>query len=132
MTFHISVVTARDKSLFELQTKCFCCGKAIQKAADGPVVAYDAYPGTELLRFVLMHRDCAFAMAQRIICDAWPNRRAGDKLEDGAACCWRHGLTLALEIIEYTVAGLYADELLPIWIRQKSGGQVRENCSHNW
>ena len=53
-------------------------------------------------------------------------------MEDGAACCWRHGLTLALEIIEYTVAGLYADELLPLWIRQKSGWQVRENCSHNW
>lgn len=80
MTFYISVVTARDNSPFELQTQCFCCGEAIHTAADGPVIAYDAHPGTELLQSVLMHRDCAFAMAQRIICDAWPNRRAGDKL----------------------------------------------------
>lgn len=80
MTFYISVVTAEEQSPFKLQTSCFCCGKAIQTAADGPVVGYDAYPGTELLQSVLMHRDCAFAMAQRIICDAWPNRRVGDKL----------------------------------------------------
>jgi hypothetical protein len=44
------------------------------------VIAYDAHPGTELLHSVLMHRDCAFAMAQRIICDAWPKRRAGEQL----------------------------------------------------
>jgi hypothetical protein len=30
------------------------------------------------------------------------------------SCCWRYGLTLEIEIIEYTVAGLYTDELLPI------------------
>jgi len=80
LTFYISVVTAREQSLFKLQTQCFCCGKAIETAADGPVIAYDAHPGTELLHSVLMHRDCAFAMAQRIICDAWPKRRAGEQL----------------------------------------------------
>jgi hypothetical protein len=80
VTFYISVVTAREKSLFELQSICFCCGKVIQTAADGPVIGYDAYPATDLMQSVLMHRDCAFAMAQRIICDSWPNRHAGEKL----------------------------------------------------
>lgn len=38
-------------------------------------MAYDAHPIVEnLVHRILMHRDCAFAMAQRLICDAWPNR----------------------------------------------------------
>lgn len=80
MTFHISVVVAKEDTPFELQTRCFCCNGELKTAADGPLVSYDAYPNAARLTRVLMHRDCAFAMAQRIICDAWPNRRASDVL----------------------------------------------------
>lgn len=80
MTFSISVVVDRETSPFQLQTRCFCCGEEIKTAMDGPVISYDGFPTTDVLTRVSMHRDCAFAMAQRIICDAWPNRNVGDKL----------------------------------------------------
>lgn len=76
MTYSISAFVAKEESPFDVHEPCFCCGQKIE----GPVVSYDAHitPGT--ITRVLMHRDCAFAMAQRIICDAWPNRRHGDSL----------------------------------------------------
>lgn len=80
MTFDISAVTALERSPFQVQRRCFCCNKALEIATDGPVVSYDAWPTSDVLTRVFMHRDCAFAMAQRIICDAWPNRHVGDIL----------------------------------------------------
>lgn len=78
MTFYISPVFAQVESLISPDNHCFCCNKPLTKASDGPVIAYDAHPVEGKLSRVLMHRDCAFAMAQRIICDAWPNRRVGE------------------------------------------------------
>lgn len=54
--------------VFHDENKCFLCGKDLC----GPTVEYMGYlmGGT-----TLMHRDCAFAMANRIIADCWPNRR---------------------------------------------------------
>lgn len=80
MTFDISVVAAKEESPLQVQTRCFCCNQELTNVADGPVVSYDAWPTPETLIRVMMHRDCAFAMAQRIICDAWPKRRVSDVL----------------------------------------------------
>lgn len=80
MTFSISIVVEKDRSPFQLQTRCFCCNEEVKTANDGPIISYDAWPTSDVLTRVVMHRDCAFAMAQRIICDAWPNRRSGDTL----------------------------------------------------
>lgn len=80
MTFDISVVVAKAESPFQVQTRCFCCNEELGSATDGPVVSYDGWPTPEVLTRVMMHRDCAFAMAQRIICDAWPKRHVGDVL----------------------------------------------------
>jgi hypothetical protein len=80
MTFYISPIVAQAESPFEALDHCFCCGEGLSKVQDGSVVAYDAWPTQVSHKSVLMHRDCAFAMAQRIICDAWPNRRVGDVL----------------------------------------------------
>lgn len=80
MTYHATLEEARaDHPWRTAEGKhCFCCGKPL----DGPTVAYDAHPVVEHLKHrVLMHRDCAFAMAQRIICDAWPNRHDGEPLQ---------------------------------------------------
>lgn len=79
MTFYASPVEAAEKSPVRLTNYCFCCSGPLAEEADGPVIAYDACLTPGGYTRVLMHRDCAFAMAQRIICDAWPNRRAGDK-----------------------------------------------------
>lgn len=79
MTFYISPLVAKAESHFGFEDRCFCCNKPLTKASDGPVIGYDAYPTGEGMANVMMHRDCAFAMAQRIICDAWPNRRVGDE-----------------------------------------------------
>lgn len=76
MTYSISAFVAKAESPLDLQEHCLCCGQTIE----GPVISYDGHlvPGT--LTRILMHRDCAFAMAQRVICDAWPHRRDGDVL----------------------------------------------------
>lgn len=78
MTFYISAVVANAESPIRGESRCFCCNQELTSALDGPVVAYDAYPTSDGMVRMLMHRDCAFAMAQRIICDAWPKRRVGD------------------------------------------------------
>lgn len=86
MTFHISPVVAQAESvlypeaILGSKSHCFCCGESLTKASDGPVVEYHVFPTPGDLSSILMHRDCAFAMAQRIICDTWPNRRVGDVL----------------------------------------------------
>jgi hypothetical protein len=80
MAFEISIITAREQSPIPVESRCFCCNAELKTAADGPLVAYDAYPTSNGIARVLMHRDCAFAMAQRIICDAWPKRRVGEEL----------------------------------------------------
>lgn len=80
MTLYISPVVANAESPIRCDDRCFCCDAPLVSAAEGPVIGYDAYPTSDRMLRVLMHRDCAFAMAQRIICDAWPNRRVGDVL----------------------------------------------------
>lgn len=54
--------------------KCFGCGKNL----GGPIVVYDGYD-EEKSKTIWMHRNCSFEMAQRMICDAWPNRREDNK-----------------------------------------------------
>ena len=72
MTYYKSREAALDNAVLETHTICMACGKE----ADGPIVGYDlTLPGSDLLTTAFFHRDCASAMAQRIICDAWPNRR---------------------------------------------------------
>ena len=71
MTYHKDLDDAQNAP-FNTHEVCMCCGES----ADGPLVGYDMIlPGTTHLTRALFHRDCAFAMAQRIICDAWPRRR---------------------------------------------------------
>lgn len=55
---------------------CFGCGKRIE----GPTVRYDGYLKANEVASIFMHRDCAFAIAQRLIIDTWPNRRDGTPL----------------------------------------------------
>jgi hypothetical protein len=78
MTFSPTLTDAIDASPFNWTTSCLCCGEAIE----GPTVGYDlCLPGGDsTITRAMMHRDCAFAMAQRIICDAWPNRRVGQQM----------------------------------------------------
>jgi hypothetical protein len=76
MTFYNTIEEAHAENAFRIHRPrtCFCCGEEIEKYA---VVLYDAFPSKKGCASVPMHRDCAFAMAQRIILDAWPNRRGG-------------------------------------------------------
>lgn len=74
MTFYADA-DAAQASPFNTHQICLSCGEP----TDGATVGYDLIlPGTKIYTRALFHRDCAFAMAQRIICDAWPNRRAGE------------------------------------------------------
>ena len=52
---------------------CFDCGRPL----DGASVRYDGYAhsGKGGGHSIYMHTVCASEMAQRLICDAWPNRR---------------------------------------------------------
>lgn len=50
---------------------CFGCGEKLNKF----VVRYDGYAEPSLMKSIFMHPECASEMAQRIICDTWPNRR---------------------------------------------------------
>lgn len=48
------------------------CGNPLK----GATIVYDMQDMADpLYTRYTFHRDCAFEMAQRIICDAWPNRR---------------------------------------------------------
>jgi hypothetical protein len=74
MTFYANA-DAAQASPFNTHKTCLSCGEPI----DGPTVGYDLIlPGTKIYTRALFHRDCAFAIAQRIICYAWPNRRTGE------------------------------------------------------
>jgi len=65
--------SAAASSPYNSPQSCFGCGQPL----DGPTVRHDGYqPDGEGLS-VFLHRDCAFAMAQRMIVDSWPNRRDG-------------------------------------------------------
>lgn len=79
MTFSRTLAEAIDASPFNCTVECLCCGGQIE----GPTIGYDLnLPGMDApITRAMMHRDCAFAMAQRIICDAWPNRRSGHQME---------------------------------------------------
>lgn len=68
MTYYKNPELARVNSLYKTTTKCAACGSPLT----GATVVYDLY-GTEIVGHAF-HRNCAFEMAQRIICDAWPNR----------------------------------------------------------
>ncbi len=59
-------------------TVCACCGESIT----GPSVVYDLQLEPGVVKGLAMHRDCAFATAQRIICDAWPNRRVSEPMQN--------------------------------------------------
>lgn len=50
--------------------KCFCCKGGLV----GDMVTYDGFEEDGRNNTLWMHKKCAFEMAQRIICDAWPNR----------------------------------------------------------
>lgn len=73
MTYSADLEAARIKAgsmaIYEI---CLCCGKE----AAGPTVAWDLMlPEDNAYRRVFFHRDCAFGMAQGMICDVWPNRQ---------------------------------------------------------
>lgn len=72
MTYYRNPELARKNSPVEITSKCPACGDPLS----GATVVYDLY-GTDIPGYAF-HRDCAFEMAQRIICDAWPNRRDPD------------------------------------------------------
>jgi len=79
MTFHADVNAAEDDAPWPTHDICMCCGEP----SNGPLVGYDIIlPGQSTYTRALFHRDCAFAMAQRIICDAWPKRRAAKLMEN--------------------------------------------------
>lgn len=79
MTYYKNEVAAESESPIGIGETCLCCGEA----ASGPTVGYDlVMPGTSHYTRVPFHRDCAFAMAQRIICDAWPHRRDGEPMQN--------------------------------------------------
>lgn len=71
MTFYRTAQDALENAVFATVETCVCCGEP----ASGPTVVYDMeLPPTGKLHHFLMHRDCALTMAQRMICDAFPNR----------------------------------------------------------
>lgn len=72
MSYYRTPEEARAKSLYEITTKCVACNEPLT----GSTIIYDLL-GTEIVGNAF-HRKCAFEMAQRIICDAWPNRRDSD------------------------------------------------------
>ena len=79
MTFHKDRDAALKDSPFKTHDVCMCCGEP----ANGPIVGYDlTLPGTDILTRAMFHRDCAFAMAQRIIVDTWPNRRSDGLMQN--------------------------------------------------
>ncbi len=79
MTYHKDLATAEEDSPFATHGVCMCCGEA----SDGPLIGYDlVLPQTQIYTRALFHRDCAFAMAQRIICDSWPNRRTHNPMQN--------------------------------------------------
>ena len=79
MSYFKDAETAVNESPFATHELCMCCGEP----AAGPIVAYDlVLPGTDFETRAMCHRDCAFAMAQRIIYDAWPNRRDGEFMQN--------------------------------------------------
>lgn len=78
MTFHPSPEDAHKDSVYDTYDTCLCCGEP----ASGPLVGYDLMLTENQFRRALMHRDCAFAMAQRIIVDAWPNRHKGERMKN--------------------------------------------------
>ncbi len=78
MTYFKDAETAIQDSPFNPGPICMCCGEP----PAGPTVGYDlVMPETGTMSRVMFHRDCAFAMAQRLICDAWPNRRDGELMK---------------------------------------------------
>ena len=65
-----------DPGVFQIkhahdEKKCFACSKVLS----APIVQYQGSAA------ISMHRDCAFAMAQRLITDSWVNRREGDLMK---------------------------------------------------
>jgi hypothetical protein len=79
MTYFNDKASAEAHAPFKTYPTCMCCGEA----TDGPLVGYDLIlPGTDHLTRALFHRDCAFAMAQRLIIDTWPHRHAGEPMKN--------------------------------------------------
>lgn len=79
MTYHKDLEAAERDSPFNTHDVCMCCGST----SDGPLVGYDLIlPDDTTLTRALFHRDCAFAMAQRLIMDAWANRHDGEWMKN--------------------------------------------------
>lgn len=78
MTYHSDGHSALKEAPFKDQSLRLCCGNVVT----GPTVRYDGYIKANELTSLFMHRDCAFAMAQRMICDAWPNRREKNLMQN--------------------------------------------------
>lgn len=77
MTYFKDRASAEEGAVSNVHPICLCCGDP----TDGPLVGYDLFmPETDHYTRVLLHRDCAFAMAQRLIIDTWPNRHVGELL----------------------------------------------------
>lgn len=80
MTYFNDAASAKAESPFRTFDICMCCGQV----ADGPLVGYDfVLPGApQAYTRALLHRDCAFAMAQRLILDTWPHRHVGEHMKN--------------------------------------------------
>jgi hypothetical protein len=79
MSYFKDRAAAEAGAHFRLSTTCLCCGEE----TDGPLVSYDLIlPGTDYYTSVLLHRDCAFAMAQRLITDTWQHRHVGEMMKN--------------------------------------------------
>lgn len=71
MSYFVNLKSAKAFYPYNVPQRCFCCAVEL----DGPIVRYDGCNDKGEGVSIFMHRDCAFAMAQRLIVDAWPNRR---------------------------------------------------------
>jgi len=78
VTYFKDAETAENASPVATAGICMGCGEP----PAGPTVTYDMFMPDGATNRVLFHRDCAFAVAQRLICDAWPNRRDGEWMQN--------------------------------------------------
>lgn len=74
MTYHRNLP---DADLFvpavASQTDCFECGKHISGAG----IEYHGHDAEGHIAAIYLHPTCATVLAQRLICDGYPNRRQG-------------------------------------------------------
>jgi hypothetical protein len=73
MSYFKDADSAAASSPYNKPESCFGCGQSLE----GPTVRHDGYLSGGKGHSLFLHRDCAFAMAQRMSIDAWKNRRDG-------------------------------------------------------